>query len=87
MHSVARNWREAPLSSADQSLCEYAAKLTHHQDQMSPQDLDVLRQHGFDDQAIHDSTQVIAYFNYINRIAEALGVEPESFIDPPWGSQ
>ena len=87
MHSVARNWREAPLSSADKSLCEYAAKLTHHQDQMSPQELDVLRQHGFNDQAIHDATQVIAYFNYINRIAEALGVEPESFIDPPWGSQ
>ncbi len=46
--------------------------------------LDELRRHGFDDTAIHDATQVIAYFNYITRIADALGVEDESFIEP-WG--
>lgn len=51
---------------------------------MAPEDLDVLRSHGFDDRAIHDATQVIAYFNYITRVAEALGVEPETFIQP-WG--
>lgn len=49
---------------------------------MSPADLDALRAHGFDDRAIHDATQVIAYFNYITRIADALGVEVEEFIDP-----
>ena len=43
-----------------------------------------MRSHGFSDRAIHDATQVIAYFNYITRIAEALGVEPETFIEP-WG--
>ena len=52
---------------------------------MAPVDLEKLRSHGFDDVAIHDATQVIAYFNYITRIADALGVEPETFIDPPWG--
>lgn len=41
-----------------------------------------LRQHGFEDRAIHDATQVISYFNYINRIADGLGVEPEEFIRP-----
>jgi alkylhydroperoxidase family enzyme len=45
---------------------------------MSPVDLDELRRHGFDDTAIHDATQVIAYFNYITRIADALGVEASS---------
>lgn len=39
-----------------------------------------LRRHGFSDAAIHDATQVIAYFNYINRVADALGVEQERFI-------
>jgi len=39
-----------------------------------------LRAHGFGDRAIHDAAQVIAYFNYINRVADALGVEPESFV-------
>jgi len=52
---------------------------------MGEQDLQTLRLQGFGDAAIHDATQIIAYFNYINRIAEALGVEPETFIDPPWG--
>ena len=47
-------------------------------------DLDELRHRGFDDTAIHDATQVIAYFNYITRIAVGLGVEPEDFIRP-WG--
>ncbi len=51
---------------------------------MSPEDLDALRGHGFGDTAIHDATQVIAYFNYITRVADALGVEPEEFIRP-WG--
>ena len=51
---------------------------------MCPDDLEVLRSHGLNDRAIHDATQVISYFNYINRIADALGVEPEDFIQP-WG--
>jgi len=51
---------------------------------MSPIDLENLRYCGFDDRAIHDATQVISYFNYITRVADGLGVEPEDFIQP-WG--
>jgi alkylhydroperoxidase family enzyme len=43
-------------------------------------DVDALRGHGFGDEAIHDAIQVIAYFNYINRVAEGVGVDPE----PDW---
>lgn len=39
--------------------------------------MDALRAAGFDDTAIHDAAQVIAYFNYINRVADALGVDLE----------
>ena len=84
MHAVAADWRSAPLSEADRALCEFAEKLTHRQEEMSPADLERLRGFGFDDTAIHDATQVIAYFNYITRIADGLGVEPEAFIRP-WG--
>ncbi len=86
VHAVARDWRTAPLSDADRALCAFAAKLTHQQHEMSPADLDELRSNGFDDTAIHDATQVIGYFNYISRVADALGVEPEEFIEP-WGSR
>lgn len=53
---------------------------------MGAADLERLREHGFSDTAIHDTTQVVAYFNYITRVADALGVEPEEFI-PPWGAE
>jgi len=49
---------------------------------MTEADVQALRGHGFDDRAIHDATQVISYFNYINRIADALGVGNEDFIRP-----
>ena len=51
---------------------------------MGEGDIQALRAQGWDDRAIHDATQIIAYFNYINRVADALGVEPESFVRP-WG--
>lgn len=51
---------------------------------MTRQDTDDLRAAGFDDVAIHDATQVIGYFNYINRVADALDVDLEDSI-PAWG--
>ena len=72
------------LPSPDQALCDFAAKLTLNQNDLGSDDLAALRAQGFDDRAIHDATQVIGYFNYITRVADALGVEPEEFIRP-WG--
>jgi uncharacterized peroxidase-related enzyme len=83
---VARDWRSAPLAAVDRALCELAAKLTRSQQRMVPADLEALRAHGLDDRAIHDAVQVMGYFNYITRVADALGVEPEEFIRP-WGSE
>jgi uncharacterized peroxidase-related enzyme len=81
---VARDWREADLGPADAALCAFAEKLTRAPQEMTPADLDALRRHGFDDVALHDAVQVTAYFNYITRVAHALGVEPEDFV-ADWG--
>ena len=86
MHAVVRDWRNAPLDEVDRALCGLAEKLTHRQREMSKADLDALRALGIDDAAIHDAVQVIGYFNYITRVADALGVEPEDFIEP-WGAE
>jgi uncharacterized peroxidase-related enzyme len=83
VHQLARDWRQVALSDKNRALCEFAAKLTHTSHTMTEDDINVLRQHGFDDQAIHDAVQVISYMNYINRVADALGVEPERF-NRPW---
>lgn len=48
---------------------------------MGTDDIAELRAAGFDDQGISSATQVIAYFNYINRIAEGLGVTKEDWLD------
>lgn len=68
----------------DTALCAYAEKLTLHPTEMSRADVEALRVAGLDDRSIHDATQIISYFNYINRVADALGVEREDFI-LPWG--
>lgn len=84
--SVVRDWRSAALSPPDRAWCAFAVKLTAEPTTMSPADLDALRAFGFDEQALHDAVQVIGYFNYVTRVAEALGVEPERFIRP-WGAK
>lgn len=52
--------------------------------QMSDRKVAALREHGFSDAQITVATQVIGYFNYINRVAEGLGVDQESWMDVPY---
>jgi len=75
--AIARDWRSADLSDQDRALCSYADKLTRDPAQMTQGDVAGLREVGLDDVAIHDGIQVIAYFNYINRIADAVHVDLE----------
>lgn len=72
-----RDWRTLPVTPAIMELLEYAAKVTQSPSACGHSDVDCLRAIGWSDAAIHDAVQVVSYFNYINRIADALGVEPE----------
>ena len=54
--------------------------MTHDPAAITEVDIDGLRSHGLDDAAIHDAIQVVSYFNYINRVADAVGIEDE----PEW---
>jgi len=72
-----RDWRAAALSPEDRALCAYAERATRAPASCGAADVASLRGCGFDDVAIHDAVQVIAYFNYINRIADCLGVDLE----------
>ena len=80
MHLIASDWRDAKLAPVDRALCAYAEKLTGRPGDMEEADLDTLREIGLSERAIHDATQVIGYFNYINRMADALGVDYEEFV-------
>lgn len=80
VHAIASDWRTATLTPVDAALCTYATKLTHKPAEMTEADIIALRKHGLDDRAIHDATQVISYFNYINRVADALHVPVEESV-------
>lgn len=77
VEKVVKDFRDAGLDPADRALCVYAEKLTRAPGEMAPADVEALRSQGFRDEAIHDAAQVISYFNYINRIADGLGVDLE----------
>ena len=62
------------------ALCDYAIELTLWPGDMSQVKVDRLRQQGITDDQITIAAQVIAYFNYINRIADGLGVDLENWM-------
>ena len=76
------NWRLAKLSDVDQALCAWAEKVTIKLREVSQADVDALRDAGLSEDAISDAAQVIGFFNYINRIAESLGVDLEPEMPP-----
>lgn len=69
------------LSPAQRALLAYARKLTANPAACRREDVETLRAAGATDEEIHATVQVAAYFNYINRIADALGVDPEPEYD------
>jgi len=85
--AVLGDWRSADLNGVERALCEYAEKLTRSPQEMTERDVEELRGVGLDDVAIHDLIQVTAYFNYINRVADAVHVDLEPEMPPyPAGS-
>lgn len=69
-----RDYRTAHLSDGDRAMLDFAVKLTKAAYQMTADDVGRLRAVGFDDTAVLQITLIAAWFNYINRVADALGV-------------
>ncbi len=82
MAGLGRDWRAAPLAEADRAMLAYAEKLTRTPGAMGAADVAGLRAAGFDDLGIHDICSVTAYFAFVNRIADGLGVELEERFAP-----
>ncbi len=72
-------WQEVELNDRQGVICTYADKLTRTPAAMTAQDIEDLRHAGLRDKDILDVVQATSYFNYINRVADALHVpnEPE----------
>ena len=74
IEALRRDYRTAPITAQERAMCDYVFKLTKDATQCSPADLDGLRAAGFDDKGILQITLIASWFNYINRVADALGV-------------
>lgn len=86
VHAVVDDWRTVGLAPKLCVLIEYIEKLTRRPSEMGEGDIERLRGAGWTDRAIHDAVQIASYFNYINRVADALGVEVEKGF-PHWGCE
>jgi uncharacterized peroxidase-related enzyme len=73
------DWREAELDDVDRVMLVYVEKLTLRPWDMVEADVVTLRKAGYSDTAILDINQVTAYYAYVNRLADGLGVELEPF--------
>ena len=72
------DYRLAPLSDKDRAMLDYAARLTREPWTVREGDVQALRVAGFIDRDILDIAQIVAYFAYVNRIADGLGVAVEA---------
>ena len=74
MAALEQDYTTAPVSDAERVMLEYVVQLTRDATRIGPQHHARLRDVGFDDRAILQMTLIAAWFNYINRVADALGV-------------
>jgi uncharacterized peroxidase-related enzyme len=75
--ALVEDYERAPLSEADRAMLDYATKVTKDATRITPKDHEGLRSVGFDDRGILQITLIASWFNYINRVADALGVGRE----------
>ena len=78
---IAEDWTTSSISPVQMAMCEFAKKLTENPNKINKKDIDSLRTYDLSDKDISQIVQIIAYFNYINRVADGLGLKPEEFID------
>lgn len=75
--ALKQDWRTARLDERDTTMLTFVEKLTRNPSSMWRDDMEALRNVGFDDTGILQITLIASFFNYINRVADALGVGRE----------
>jgi uncharacterized peroxidase-related enzyme len=77
VEALKKDYATAPISAQDRAMLDYVVKLTKDATKVWKDDVDGLRAAGFDDRGILQITLIASWFNYINRVADALGVGRE----------
>ncbi len=74
VRALERDYKRALITEQDRVMLDYVVQVTKDATRISPADHELLRAVGFDDQGILQITLIASWFNYINRVADALGV-------------
>jgi uncharacterized peroxidase-related enzyme len=77
VEALERDYTTAPLTPQERVMIDYVVKLTKDATNVRKDDHEKLRDAGFEDQAILQITLIASWFNYINRVGDALGVGRE----------
>jgi len=77
VEALQRDYTTAPITAQERAMIDYVVKLTKDATKVWRDDHEKLRAAGFEDQAILQITLIASWFNYINRVADALGVGRE----------
>ncbi len=72
--ALEKDYATAPITPQERVMLDYVVKLTKDATTVWKDDIDGLRAAGFDDQAILQIALIASWFNYINRVADGLGV-------------
>ena len=75
--AIAEDWRTAPIDDRQRALLAYADRLTREPAAVQSSDVQTLRESGWSDEGILHACEVVAYFNFVNRLADGLGVRLE----------
>ena len=72
---------EADLSPAERALLDYVTKVTEAAARTTPEDVQVLREHGWTEPQIADAVYITAMFAFFNRVADAFGIPPQGYLE------
>ena len=79
--AFAADFRSADIDEATKAMLEFAVKVTKSASTITPADLEHLRSHGLTDEALFAIVEVVGFFCYVNRIADAFGIELDAFLE------
>lgn len=78
---IVTDFQTADIDETTKAILEFAVKVTNAASTITPTDLEHLRSHGLTDEALFAIVEVVGFFCYVNRIADAFGVELDDFLE------
>ncbi|MDE0089544.1 MAG: peroxidase [Candidatus Poribacteria bacterium] len=84
---IASDFRTADIDDVTKAILEFAVKVTETAHTVTPEDLNKLRDFGLTDEALFAIVEVVGFFSYVNRIADAFGIELDDFLEQRWTSE